>query len=62
MADGDAKQVRASCEVSARVAETSGDALEQEGTTEEIDRAVAGISADHEFTDTAAALAAADQT
>ncbi|MGO9321127.1 MAG: ribbon-helix-helix protein, CopG family [Solirubrobacteraceae bacterium] len=46
----------------ARAAENWLDALEQDGTTEAINRAIAGITVDQEFTDVAAAaLAAHDQ-
>lgn len=39
------------------------DALDDDGTTEAIDRAIAGLTIDHAFTDAAAAgLAAADRT
>lgn len=46
----------------ARAAEKALDALEDDGTTESINRAIAGLPADHAFTDVAAAaLAAGDQ-
>lgn len=46
----------------ARAAEAWLDALDDDGTTEAINRAVAGLSADHAFTDAAAAaLVAGDQ-
>lgn len=46
----------------ARAAEKALDALEDDGTTEAINRAIAGLPADHAFTDTAAtALATDDQ-
>jgi len=46
----------------ARAAEDWLDALDNDGTTEAIDRALAGQPADHEFTDAAAAaLRAGDQ-
>lgn len=45
----------------ARAAERWLDALEDDATTEAIDRAIAGSSSDHAFTDAAAAaLAASD--
>ena len=44
----------------ARAAERWLNALDHEGTTEAIDRAIAGRSADHAFTDAAAAALAAD--
>lgn len=45
-----------------RAAEQALDALEDNGTTDAINRAIAGIPADHAFTDAAAAaLAAGDQ-
>jgi metal-responsive CopG/Arc/MetJ family transcriptional regulator len=44
-----------------RAAENWLGALEDDGTTEAINRAIAGLPADHEFTDAAAAaLAASD--
>jgi metal-responsive CopG/Arc/MetJ family transcriptional regulator len=47
----------------ARAAERWLDALDDGGTTEAIDRAIAGLTADHVFTDAAAtALTVADQT
>lgn len=50
-------------ELFARAAENWLDALEDDGTTEAINRAIAGLPADHEFTDAAAAaLAAGEQT
>lgn len=46
----------------ARAAEKALDALDDDGTTEAINRAIAGVPADHAFTDAAAAaLAAGDQ-
>jgi hypothetical protein len=46
----------------ARAAERWLDALEDEGTTEAINRAIAGVAVDHAFTDAAAAaLPAGDQ-
>jgi metal-responsive CopG/Arc/MetJ family transcriptional regulator len=46
----------------ARAAEKALDALDDDGTTEAINRAIAGVPADHAFTDAAAAaLAASDQ-
>lgn len=45
----------------ARAAERWLDALEDDGTTEAINRAIAGIPADHAFTDAAAAALAADE-
>lgn len=46
----------------ARAAERWLDALDDDGTTQAIDRAIAGLTLDHAFTDTAAAsLAVADQ-
>jgi metal-responsive CopG/Arc/MetJ family transcriptional regulator len=46
----------------ARAAESWLDALDDDGTTEAINRAIAGSSVDNEFTDAAAAaLAAGDQ-
>jgi antitoxin MazE6 len=45
-----------------RAAEQALDALEDDGTTDAINRAIAGLPADHAFTDAAAAaLAAGDQ-
>ncbi len=44
----------------ARAAEKALDALDDDGTTETINRAVAGLRADHAFTDAAAAALAAD--
>jgi predicted DNA-binding protein len=50
-------------ELFARAAENWLDGLEDDGVTEAIDRAIAGLPADHEFTDVAAAtLAARDQS
>jgi metal-responsive CopG/Arc/MetJ family transcriptional regulator len=50
-------------EVFARAAEKWLDAQEDEGTTATINRAIAGLEADHEFTDAAAAaLAAGDRS
>ncbi len=47
----------------ARAAENWLEALEDDGTTEAINRAIAGLPADHGFTDAAAAaLAAGDQS
>ncbi len=47
----------------ARAAERWLDTLDDDGTTEAIDRTIAGLAVDHAFTDAAAAgLAAADQT
>lgn len=47
----------------AQAAERWLDALDDDGTTEAIDRALAGLTADHAFADAAAAgLAAADLT
>lgn len=43
----------------ARAAESWLDALEDNGTTEAINRAIVGLSADHGFTDAAAAALAA---
>jgi metal-responsive CopG/Arc/MetJ family transcriptional regulator len=43
-----------------RAAENWLDALEDDGTTATINRALAGLPADHEFTDAAAAALAAD--
>jgi metal-responsive CopG/Arc/MetJ family transcriptional regulator len=46
----------------ARAAEKALGALDDDGTTEAINHAIAGLSADHAFTDAAAAaLAAGDQ-
>lgn len=46
----------------ARAAEKALDALENDGTTEAINRAIAGLPTDHAFTDAAAAaLATGDQ-
>lgn len=45
----------------ARAAERWLDALEDDGTTEVINRAIAGVSADHAFTDAAAAALVADE-
>jgi metal-responsive CopG/Arc/MetJ family transcriptional regulator len=47
-------------ELFARAAERWLDALEDNRTTEAIDRALAGLPADHAFTDAAAAALAAD--
>jgi metal-responsive CopG/Arc/MetJ family transcriptional regulator len=44
----------------ARAAERWLDALEDDGITDAIDRAIAGSAADHAFTDAAAATLAAD--
>jgi metal-responsive CopG/Arc/MetJ family transcriptional regulator len=44
----------------ARAAERWLDALEDDGTTEAINRALAGLSADHAFTDMAAARLVVD--
>jgi metal-responsive CopG/Arc/MetJ family transcriptional regulator len=44
----------------ARAAESWLNALDDDGTTEAINRAVAGLPADHAFTDAAAAALAAD--
>lgn len=44
----------------ARAAERWLDALEDGGTTDAIDRAIAGLTIDHAFTDAAAAALAAD--
>jgi len=44
----------------ARAAERWLDALEDDGTTEAINRAIAELPADHEFTAAAAAALAAD--
>jgi metal-responsive CopG/Arc/MetJ family transcriptional regulator len=45
-----------------RAAEKALDTLDDDGTTEAINRAIAGLPADHAFTDAAAAaLAAGDQ-
>lgn len=44
----------------ARAAESWLDALEDDGTTVAINRAIAGLPADHEFTDAAAAILVAD--
>jgi metal-responsive CopG/Arc/MetJ family transcriptional regulator len=47
----------------AQAAERWMDALDDDGTTEAIDRAIAGLTVDHAFTDAAtAALAVADRT
>jgi metal-responsive CopG/Arc/MetJ family transcriptional regulator len=47
----------------ARAAENWLDALEDDGTTEAINRAIAGVPGDHEFTDAAAvAVFAGDQS
>ena len=45
----------------ARAAESWLDALGDDGTTDAINRAVAGLPADHEFVAAAAALVAVDQ-
>jgi metal-responsive CopG/Arc/MetJ family transcriptional regulator len=62
--DGAAKRLGMSrSEFFARAAERWLDALQQEGTTEAINRAIAGTRADHEFLDVAAAaLAAGNQS
>jgi hypothetical protein len=50
-------------ELFARAAENWLDVLEDDGTTEAINRAIVGLPADHEFTDAAAAaLVAGEQT
>ena len=50
-------------ELFARAAENWLDGLEDDGVTEAIDRAIAGLPGDHRFTDAAAAaLAASDQS
>jgi metal-responsive CopG/Arc/MetJ family transcriptional regulator len=59
--EGAAKRLGMSrSEFFARAAESWLDALEQDGTTDAINRAIAGLPADHEFTDAAAAAAAGD--
>jgi hypothetical protein len=45
---------------SARAAERWLDALEDDGTTEAINRAIAGLPPDHAFTDAAAAALVAE--
>ncbi|MBS1868792.1 MAG: CopG family transcriptional regulator [Actinobacteria bacterium] len=45
----------------ARAAERWLDALEEDGTTEAINRAIAGLPEDHAFTDAAAAALVADE-
>lgn len=45
----------------ARAAERWLDALEDDGVTEAIDRAIAGLPLDHAFTDAAAAALVADE-
>jgi metal-responsive CopG/Arc/MetJ family transcriptional regulator len=62
--DRAAKQLGVSrSELFARAAENWLDALEDDGTTEAINRAIGGAPADHEFTDAAAAaLAGGEQT
>lgn len=45
----------------ARAAERWLEALEDDGTTEAINRAIAGAAADHAFTDAAAAALVADE-
>jgi metal-responsive CopG/Arc/MetJ family transcriptional regulator len=62
--DGAAKRMGVSrSEFFARAAERWLDALDDDGTTEAINRAIAGQTADHEFTEAAAAgaLVAGDQ-
>lgn len=50
-------------ELFARAAENWLDGLEEDGVTEAINRAIAGLPDDHQFTDAAAAaLAAGDQS
>jgi metal-responsive CopG/Arc/MetJ family transcriptional regulator len=50
-------------ELFARAAENWLDSLEDDGVTEAIDRAIAGLPDDHQFTDAAAAaLAAGNQS
>ena len=50
-------------ELFARAAENWLNDLEEDGVTEAIDRAIAGLADDHKFTDVAAAaLAAGDQS
>jgi metal-responsive CopG/Arc/MetJ family transcriptional regulator len=50
-------------ELFARAAESWLDTLGDDGTTDAINRAIAGLPADHEFTDAAAAaLVAGDQS
>ena len=46
----------------AQAAERWLDALDDDGTTEAIDRAIARLTVDHVFTDAAAAALVADQT
>jgi metal-responsive CopG/Arc/MetJ family transcriptional regulator len=46
----------------ARAAERWLDVLEDDGTTEAINRAIAGVPPDHAFTDAAAAALIADET
>jgi metal-responsive CopG/Arc/MetJ family transcriptional regulator len=62
--DGAAKRLGMSrSEFFARAAERWLDVLQQDGTTEAINRAIAGTPADHEFLDAAAAsLVAGDQS
>lgn len=62
--DRAAKQLGVSrSQLFARAAENWLDAMEDDGTTEAINRSIAGLSADHQFTDAAAAaLAIAEQT
>ena len=45
----------------ARAAEKALDALDDDGTTDAINRAIAGLPADHAFTDAAAAALAAGE-
>lgn len=60
--DRAAKQLGVSrSELFARAAENWLDALEDDGTTEAINRAIVGAPADHEFTDAAAAVLAAGE-
>jgi hypothetical protein len=60
--DRAAKQLGLSrSELFARAAESWLDALEDDGTTEAIDRVIGEIPADHEFTTAAAALLPGDR-
>jgi metal-responsive CopG/Arc/MetJ family transcriptional regulator len=61
--DRAAKQLGVSrSELFVRAAESWLDTLRDDGTTDAIDRVIAGLPADHEFTDAAAALVAGDQS
>ena len=59
--DEAARRLRMSrSEFFARAAERWLDSLDDDGTTDAINRAIAGLAPDHEFTDAAAAALASD--